>query len=118
MLPVNPTLPPDPILNPLTPTFEQMTFMYTYYPTYAQAPLDMVVWLYNYALYNEQQAIMMKSALDNNQDPDQAYSQPPKNKFSKVKGKKNKGDDEDELDEDVQYLNMRDLRKKKPLPQA
>jgi len=45
----NPTVPADPIFNPLTPTMEQMTFMYTYYPDYAANPIDMIVWLYNFA---------------------------------------------------------------------
>jgi hypothetical protein len=45
---------PDPIANPLTPTFDQMTFMYTYYPEYALAPIDMIIWLYDVAKFNEE----------------------------------------------------------------
>jgi hypothetical protein len=56
----------------------------------------------------------LENALKGGVDP---YSQPPKNKHSKVKGKKKPGqDDEEEIDDDVQYLNMRDLRKQKPVP--
>jgi hypothetical protein len=56
----------------------------------------------------------MKNALEG----EKAYNRPPNNKFSKVKGKGGKKNDEDEenFDEDTNYLNMRDLRKKKPAP--
>lgn len=114
MMPPNPTMPVDPMYNPLTPTMDQMSFIYTYYPEYAANPIDLIIWLFEYAKFNEDQVRMMKSALEGNQDP---YSQPPKNKHSKVKGKKNKnGEDDEEEEEEVTYLNMRDLRKKKPEP--
>lgn len=57
----------------------------------------------------------MKSALEGGNDP---YKKAPQNKKSKVKGKGKKDDDDEDFDEDVQYLNMRDLRKKKPQPNA
>jgi len=57
----------------------------------------------------------MKMALDG----ENAYNRPPNKKFSKVKGKGKKNDDDDEnFDEDTSYLNMRDLRKKKPEPKS
>jgi hypothetical protein len=115
MVPANPTMPADPFYNPLTPTMDQMTFVYTHYPEYALNPVDLLVWLYQTALYNEEQARRMKMALEGfgTTDP---YSQPPKNKLSKVKGGKKGGkqDDDEDMDEDSTYLNMRDLRKKKP----
>jgi hypothetical protein len=69
--------------------------------------------LYDSAKFNEDQAVRMKMALDG----DNAYRNPPQKKFSKVKGRgKRDQDDEEDYDEDTNYLNMRDLRKKKPQP--
>lgn len=97
MMPMNPTLPADPFMNPLQPSFEQMTFIYTFYPEYAQGPVDMIAWLYSMAQFQEQQVLNMKSALEGN-DP---YKKAPQNKKSKVKGKGKKDDDEEDFDEDV-----------------
>lgn len=52
--------PADPFTNPLTPTQEQMTFMFIHYPEYAANPVDLFLWLYQYAQYNEEQAKYMK----------------------------------------------------------
>lgn len=50
----NPTLAADPYSNPLTPNFDQMNFVYTYYPEYAANPIDLLVWLYSMASFNEE----------------------------------------------------------------
>jgi len=105
-------MPVDPMMNPLMPTQEQMTFMYCNYPEYAESPVDMVVWLYQYAVFKEQQERQMQNALSG----DMPYKQPPRNNKSKKAGKGGKNQEQEEDDEDVHYLNMRDLRKKKPEP--
>jgi hypothetical protein len=48
-------------MNPLVPTTEQMTFIYTHYPEYAPNPVDMIVWLYQMATFNEEQARMLNA---------------------------------------------------------
>ena len=47
--------PADPFANPLTPNEEQMKFMFVFYPEYAPNPVDLFIWLYSYAQYNEEQ---------------------------------------------------------------
>lgn len=54
MYPPNPYFPPDPFNNPLLPTQDQMVFIYQYYPTHAANPGEMIMWLYNYAAFNEE----------------------------------------------------------------
>lgn len=115
MMPLNPSMPADPYMNPLQPSFEQMTFMYTFYPEYAAAPVDMIAYLYSMAQFQEQQVMNMKNALDGDNNP---YKKAPMNNRSKVKGKGKRDDDDEDFDEDVQYMNMRDMRKKKPMPNA
>lgn len=46
--------PADPVMNPLTPSQEQLTFMFVNYPEYAPNPVDLFLWLYQYAQYNEE----------------------------------------------------------------
>lgn len=114
LFPVNPMMEADPSTNPLTPTFDQMTFIYIHYPEYAANPVDIITWLYQMALFNEYQANASKRGLEG--DISDIYKKAPLNKRSKVKGKGRRDDESEEDDEDVQYLNMRDLRKKKPEP--
>lgn len=51
-------------------------------------------------------------------DGTNVYKQPPQNVKSKKINRKAGRDDDDDEEEDVQYLNMKDLRKKKPMPAA
>jgi len=52
----NPMSPPDPFANPYLPNMEQMEFIYIHYPAHAGAPVDMLMWLYNFAALNEMEA--------------------------------------------------------------
>jgi len=50
----NPAMPADPFVNPFQLSNEQYTFVYTHYPEYSSNPHDIIGWLYNMALYNEE----------------------------------------------------------------
>ena len=52
-MPQNSTTFAHPKFNPLTPTMDQMSLIFSYYPEYAADPIDLIIWLYNYAKYNE-----------------------------------------------------------------
>lgn len=83
MYPANPTMPADPMVNPLIPTFEQMTFIYTYYPEYAQNPVDMIVYLYQMAQWQEDQMRLQ-------QMESEAYTKPSKGGRKVNAGKRGK----------------------------
>jgi hypothetical protein len=51
-------MPPDQLMNPLMPNNEQMTFMFVNYPEYASNPVDLILWLYSLAVFNEEQVRM------------------------------------------------------------
>jgi len=44
----------DPLLNPLMPNEEQMVFILNHYPEYTTNPVDLILWLYQTAQYNEE----------------------------------------------------------------
>jgi len=57
---MNPAIPADPYMNPMMPTADQMTFVYTHYPDYTKDLNNvtanvstLMAWLYNYAVFNE-----------------------------------------------------------------
>ena len=112
MNPVNPTMPPDQFMNPLVPTMDQMSFIYTHYPEYAQSPTDMIVWLYQMACFNEEQARML-----NAQYAENAYSKKPNRGGRKVNTKNRGDDDSEEEEEDVVYFNKQ-VAKKPTKPQV
>lgn len=58
----NPMMPADPIMNPFVPTGEQWSFVYENYPDYQFNPIDIILWLYDTALFNEEQAMRMQNA--------------------------------------------------------
>eukprot|EP00347_Sterkiella_histriomuscorum_P021933 403332264 len=53
--PQNPLNPSDPILNPMEMNEVQEKFLYEFYPEYAPTPDKLFNWLYDYALFNEEQ---------------------------------------------------------------
>ena len=83
-----------------------MTFMFTYYPQYVQNPQEMIMWLYNYAAYNEEQIRMQQAALQG----ENVYNTKPRIGGRKVKGKK-RNEDEEDLEGDSQFLDMKGLKK-------
>ena len=94
-------MPVDPFMNPLMPTADQMTFIYTYYPEYAANPIDILIWLYEIAAFNENQARLQRQAMD----VDSAYGQRPNvgGRRPNAKDKKKKQYDSDEEEEDTVY---------------
>lgn len=61
---MNPMVPPDPYANPMMPTAEQMTFVYTHYPDYTKDlnnitanVVNLMNWLYGVSQYSEQVAM-------------------------------------------------------------
>jgi hypothetical protein len=102
-------------MNPLMPNQDQMTFIYSHYPEYAANPLDILFWLYDMALFNENQAMMQKQAMD----VDGAYGQRPNigGRKANVKGgKKKRGDSSEEEEEDTVYSIKANVKKPKPQP--
>ena len=83
--------------------------MYTRYPEYATNPIDMILWLYNYAQFLENQAIAQKTAMET----ENAYKMKPKTGARPLKGKKKGRDSEDEEEEDVSY-GYKGIKKPKP----
>jgi hypothetical protein len=51
---MNPLMPADPLLNPLMPNEDQMVFIFNHYPEYSTNPVDLIIWLYQTAQYNEE----------------------------------------------------------------
>lgn len=88
---MNPIYPPDPVTNPYVATTEQMTFIYIHYPDYAKNPLELLMWLYETAVFQENQAFAQIQA-----EAESAYNQKPKNGARKVK--KNNNNQEEEED--------------------
>eukprot|EP00347_Sterkiella_histriomuscorum_P000426 403375909 len=107
LVPVNPMFPADPFANPLTPSDEQLKFMFINYPEYAPNPVDLFIWLYSYAQYNEEQIKYQKQM----QETDGAYKSKPKIGARGVKGKGKKNQDEEDEEEDTFYFDKNRLKK-------
>ncbi len=58
MNPSVPTMPTDPFNNPLIMNNEQMLFIMTNYPQYMSNPQPIMQWLYETAIYHEQQQVV------------------------------------------------------------
>lgn len=68
-----------------------MTFMFTYYYEYVTSPNEMIEYLRNYALYNEEQALLQKQAFEG----DDIYKKKP-GVGGRTVGKKKKNQNQDE----------------------
>lgn len=89
---VNPMFPSNEFNNPRIISDDQQKFLFTYYPEYAPNMHALFDWLYETALYNEQQAQYLKEQAE----IDKAYSQKPKQGGAKKPAKKPQDDDEEE----------------------
>lgn len=92
--------PADPVMNPLIPNGEQWSFVYQYYPDYQYNPVEIICWLYDTALYNENQEKMQ-----NAQYAENAYNSKPSKGGRKMNQKNKNGDDSEEEEDDVVYFN-------------
>ncbi len=95
---INPNYPPDQYTNPFQPSYDQMNFVFIHYPDYNKNPIELLMWLYETALFNENVA-----RAQTQHDADIAYSQKPKVGARAVKGKKTKNNDYDDEEEDTTF---------------
>lgn len=106
-MPTNPTMQADPVMNPLVPTGEQWSFVYQYYPDYQFNPVDIILWLYETATFNEEQAQRMQNA----EYADSAYNKKPVRGGRKVNPNKKGDDDSEEENQDTVYFNKQTAKK-------